>query len=68
VETLFTIAWNTHLVSRAARELGFEPIDAGELSIALYAEMLRMFAVRLAPDAGFGRTISFRAFQAVNAS
>jgi 8-hydroxy-5-deazaflavin:NADPH oxidoreductase len=48
--------------------LGFEPIDAGELSIALYAEMLGLFAIRLALDAGFGRTISFRAFQAVNAS
>lgn len=49
---------------RLAAELGFEPINAGKLSIALYAEVLGMFAVRLALDSGYGRAISFRAFQA----
>jgi 8-hydroxy-5-deazaflavin:NADPH oxidoreductase len=52
------------VIVRLAAELGFEPINGGKLSIALYAEVLGMLAVRLALDSGYGRTISFRAFQA----
>jgi 8-hydroxy-5-deazaflavin:NADPH oxidoreductase len=51
------------VITKLAEELGFEPINAGKLSVALYAEALGMFAVRLALDAGHGRAISFRAFQ-----
>lgn len=49
-----------------ADELGFEPVNAGRLNIALYTEALGMFAVRLALDSGYGQTISFRAFQATD--
>jgi predicted dinucleotide-binding enzyme len=52
------------VIMRLAEELGFGPINGGKLSMALYAEVLGMFAVRLALDSGYGRTISFRAFQA----
>jgi predicted dinucleotide-binding enzyme len=52
------------LVSRLATELGFVPINAGPLVMALYAEVMGMFAVHLALDSGYGRTISFRAFNA----
>jgi predicted dinucleotide-binding enzyme len=52
------------VVSRLATELGFEPINGGALSMALYAEVMGMFAVRLAMDSGYGRTISFHAFNA----
>jgi 8-hydroxy-5-deazaflavin:NADPH oxidoreductase len=52
------------VIMRLAAELGFEPINGGKLSIALYTEVLGMLAVRLALDSGYGRTISFRAFQA----
>jgi predicted dinucleotide-binding enzyme len=51
------------IISLAA-ELGFEPINGGKLSVALYAEVLGMFAVRLALDSGYSQTITFRAFQA----
>lgn len=52
------------VVSLLATELGFEPVNGGPLSTALYAEVMGMFAVRLATDSGYGRTISFRAFNA----
>ena len=52
------------VVSRLATELGFEPVNGGPLSTALYVEVMGMFAVRLATDSGYGRTISFRAFNA----
>lgn len=39
-------------ITSLAQELGFEPINAGQLSVALYAEALGMFAVRLVLDAG----------------
>ncbi|WP_345816789.1 NAD(P)-binding domain-containing protein (plasmid) [Paraburkholderia sp. PREW-6R] len=52
------------VVSSLATELGFEPVNGGPLSTALYAEVMGMFAVRLATDSGYGRTISFRAFNA----
>ena len=51
------------IVRSVAEDLGFEPINGGKLSMALYAEVLGMFAVRLALDSGYGQTISFRAFQ-----
>jgi 8-hydroxy-5-deazaflavin:NADPH oxidoreductase len=51
-------------ISRLVEEAGFEPIDGGKLSVALYAEVLGMFAVRLALDSGYGQRISFRAFKA----
>jgi predicted dinucleotide-binding enzyme len=51
-------------VSRLATELGFEPVNGGALSMALYAEAMGMFAVRLAMNSGYGRTISFHAFNA----
>ena len=47
------------------KEAGFDPINGGKLAMALYAEVMGMFAVRLATDSGYGRTITFRAFQAV---
>ncbi|MGQ7935325.1 NADPH-dependent F420 reductase [Paraburkholderia sp. D1E] len=52
------------VVSGLATELGFEPISGGKLAAALYAEMMGMFAVHLAMDSGYGRTISFHAFRA----
>jgi 8-hydroxy-5-deazaflavin:NADPH oxidoreductase len=51
-------------IMKLADELGFESINGGKLSVALYAEALGVFAVRLALDSGYGRTISFRAFKA----
>jgi predicted dinucleotide-binding enzyme len=45
-------------------ELGFEPVNGGQLDVALYAEALGVFGYRLALDSGYGQTISFRAFQA----
>lgn len=54
------------VIMHLAEELGFEPINGGKLSIALYAEILGMFAVRLALDSGYGKTITFRAFQATD--
>ena len=39
----------------SSEELGFEPINGGQLSVALYAEALGVFAVRLALDSGYGR-------------
>lgn len=53
------------VVMSLAEELGFEPVNGGKLSVALYTEVLGMFAVRLALDSGYGQTISFRAFQTV---
>jgi predicted dinucleotide-binding enzyme len=53
------------VITSLAGELGFEPVNGGKLNIALYAEALGMFAVRLALDSGYGQTISFRAFQTV---
>lgn len=52
------------VVSGLATELGFEPINGGKLAAALYAEMMGMFAVHLAMDSGYGRTLSFHAFRA----
>jgi predicted dinucleotide-binding enzyme len=52
------------LVSGLAVELGFEAVDGGKLSSAIYTEAMGMFAVRLALDSGYGQTISFRAFRA----
>ncbi|WP_213767552.1 NAD(P)-binding domain-containing protein [Caballeronia sp. dw_19] len=49
-------------VSGLAKELGFRAIDGGSLANAVYAEAMGMFAVRLAIDSGYGRTISFSAF------
>jgi predicted dinucleotide-binding enzyme len=54
------------VIMSLAEELGFEPTDGGKLSVALHAEALGMFAVRLALDSGYGQTISFRAFQATD--
>ena len=51
-------------ISRLVEEAGFEPIDGGKLTNALYAEVLGMFAVRLALDSGYGQRITFRAFKA----
>lgn len=51
------------LVSDLATELGFEPVNGGKLSSAIYAEAMGMFAVRLALDCGYTQAISFRAFQ-----
>jgi predicted dinucleotide-binding enzyme len=53
------------VVFEIARDAGFEPINGGKLAIALYTEALGMFAVRLALDSGYGKTITFRAFNAV---
>ena len=50
------------VISALARELGFTAINAGSLANALYAEAMGMFAVRLAIDSGYGRTMSFSAF------
>ena len=50
------------VVSALAKALGFQAIDGGPLANALYAEAMGMFAVRLAIDSGYGRTISFSAF------
>jgi 8-hydroxy-5-deazaflavin:NADPH oxidoreductase len=55
------------VVSALAEELGFRAIDGGALANALYAEAMGMFAVKLALDSGYGRTISFSAFNAINA-
>lgn len=52
------------VISALAKELGFNAINGGLLSNALYAEAMGMFAVRLALDSGYGRTISFGAFNA----
>lgn len=52
------------VVSDLAAELGFEPVNGGTLATAVYAEVMGMFAVRLATDSGYGRTISFHAFRA----
>ncbi|WP_301782712.1 NADPH-dependent F420 reductase [Caballeronia sp. SEWSISQ10-4 2] len=52
------------VVSGLANELGFEPVNGGKLAMALYAEMMGIFAVRLAIDSGYGRKISFHAFRA----
>jgi predicted dinucleotide-binding enzyme len=53
------------VVFEIAQDAGFEPINGGKLAIALYTEALGMFAVRLALDSGYGKTITFRAFNAV---
>lgn len=52
------------VITSLAEELGFEPVNGVKLGVALYAEALGMFAVRLALNSGHGQTISFRAFQA----
>jgi len=49
------------VVTDLAEALGFQAINGGALSNALYAEAMGMFAVRLAIDSGYGRTISFSA-------
>jgi predicted dinucleotide-binding enzyme len=51
-------------VSDLVTAAGFEAINAGKLSSALFAEAMGLFVVKLAVDCGYGRTISFRAFQA----
>jgi 8-hydroxy-5-deazaflavin:NADPH oxidoreductase len=53
------------VVSEIAREAGFETINGGKLAMALYTEALGMFAVHLALDSGYGKTITFRAFRSV---
>jgi len=50
--------------SHLATEMGFERVNGGTPAMALYAEVMGMFAVRLAMDSGYGRTISFHAFNA----
>lgn len=50
------------VVSALAKEMSFHAIDGGPLANALYAEAMGMFAVRLAIDSGYGRTVSFSAF------
>jgi predicted dinucleotide-binding enzyme len=50
------------VISALAKELGFNAINGGSLENSLYAEAMGMFAVRLALDSGYGRTISFSAF------
>jgi len=52
------------VIMNLAEELGFDSINGGPLSVALYAEALGVFAVHLARDSGYGQTISFRAFRA----
>ena len=54
------------VISKLAEEIGFEAINGGKLPVALYAESLGVFAVRLALDSGYGQTISFRAFRAAD--
>lgn len=53
------------VVSKIASQAGFEPIDGGKLAMALYTGALVMFAVHLALESGYGKTITFRAFKAV---
>jgi 8-hydroxy-5-deazaflavin:NADPH oxidoreductase len=65
--SVFVCSDNDHakaVVCEIAREAGFEPINGGKLAMALYTEALGMFAVRLALDSGYGKTITFRAFKA----
>jgi len=50
------------VISALATALGFHAVDGGLLVNAFYAEAMGMFAVRLAIDSGYGRTIGFRAF------
>ena len=52
-------------VFEIAKAVGFEAINGGKLAMAIYAEALGMFAVRLALDSGYGKTITFRAFNAI---
>jgi predicted dinucleotide-binding enzyme len=52
------------VVSELVREVGFEAVNGGGLASALYAEVMGMFAVRLALDCGYGKTITFHAFKA----
>ena len=51
-------------ISRLAAEMGFDPINGGKLDTALYAEVLGALVVRLALDSGYGKNITFQAFQA----
>jgi 8-hydroxy-5-deazaflavin:NADPH oxidoreductase len=50
-------------VSSLAREIGFEPINGGALSNAIYAEAMGMFIVRLALDSRYGTTLAYRVFK-----
>lgn len=43
-----------------ARDLGFEPIDAGPLSMARYLEPFAMLWIKLALVHGLGRSFAFR--------
>ena len=43
-----------------ARDLGFEPIDAGPLSMARYLEPFAMLWIKLALVQGLGRSFAFR--------
>ena len=46
-----------------ARDLGFEPIDAGPLAMARYTEPLAMLWIKLALVQGLGRRFAFRLLQ-----
>ncbi len=46
-----------------ARDLGFEPLDAGPLSMARYLEPLAMLWIKLALVQGLGRRFAFRLVQ-----
>jgi len=44
-------------------DLGFDSINAGTLRQALYGEVMGMLVAQLAIKSGYGKTISFQAFQ-----
>ena len=46
-----------------ARDLGFEPVDAGPLSMARYLEPFAMLWIKLALVQGLGRRFAFRLLQ-----
>jgi len=50
-------------VMALARDLGFEPLDAGPLSMARYTEPFAMLWIKLALVQGLGRRFAFRLLQ-----
>ncbi|MGH6959267.1 MAG: hypothetical protein ACREE7_02165, partial [Dongiaceae bacterium] len=46
-----------------ARDLGFEPVDAGPLAMARYLEPFAMLWIKLALIQGLGRRFAFRLLQ-----
>ena len=45
---------------RLIRDVGFQPIDAGPLRIARYAEPFTLLVAQLAYDSGRGAELSYR--------